>query len=279
MKKIVIRLGWSILYFLLESLIFIWGLNLLWTIPGDWRNTYKLGLPLFFGILYLGARKYVRTQTAVFLAFFLVSLGWMLDFFFTGELAAWFSLNPKTLTGFALTMVISTVLVAVPVLIGWRMTGRAMGDIYLQRSKKMWGILVGLGGLLGLGGLGVLQAWSEGLALNVILAALPMALLFSLANGFREELVYRAVFLNGFQANIGTLAAITVTTVVFVLAHMDVSYTPANLLVFATVLVVIGIVGSWIMLKTGSLLGAVLFHAGADVLLLMGLLSSGQVMS
>jgi hypothetical protein len=33
-----------------------------------------------------------------------------------------------------------------------------------------------------------------------------------------------------------------------------------------------------IMIKTGSLIGSILFHAGADVLLIMGMLSSLQLM-
>ena len=60
----------------------------------------------------------------------------------------------------------------------------------------------------------------------------------------REELVYRAVFLKGLQANIGIVAAITITTLVFALAHMDPGYTTANLIIFAIVLVLIGVIGS-----------------------------------
>jgi membrane protease YdiL (CAAX protease family) len=104
-----------------------------------------------------------------------------------------------------------------------------------------------------------------------------MALVFSVANGFREELAYRAVFLRGFQANIGVVAAIAVTTLVFALAHVQTGYDTASLVVFAIVLVLVGVVGSLIMIKTESLIGAVLFHAGADMLLIMTLLSSQQL--
>ena len=59
--------------------------------------------------------------------------------------------------------------------------------------------------------------------MNALLKAIPLMLLFSLTNGFREELVYRAVFLKGFQGNIGTFAAVLVTTIVFAMAHLNVS--------------------------------------------------------
>jgi membrane protease YdiL (CAAX protease family) len=174
-------------------------------------------------------------------------------------------------------MVISALLISTPVIGGWLLSGHKISTIYLQGSKKMWGILVGIGGLLLLGGLGVFQANSSGLAFTMILAAIPMALVFSFANGFREELVYRAIFLDNLQANIGVLATIIVTTLVFAVAHIEVSYDPASLVIFIIVLILIGVVGSLIMMKTGSLIGAVLFHAGADVLLIMGLLSSQQL--
>jgi membrane protease YdiL (CAAX protease family) len=272
------QLLWSVLYALLGGLVFILGLNFLKLIPERFQDIYKIGLPVIFLILYFLSRSYMPEQKTVFWAFFLVSVGWMLDFYLTGKLKGLFGLSTSELSGFAYTMVISTLLVTLPVIIGWLVSGQELSTIFLHRSEKIWGIIVGLMGLLLFGGLGVLQASGQGLGLKAIGAAIPMALVFSLANGFREELAYRAVFLKGFQANIGLIAAISVTTVVFTLAHIDVSYTPANLIVFAIVLILIGVIGSLIMLKTGSLIGSVLFHAGADVLLIMGLLSSQQLM-
>lgn len=278
MQKMGMQILWSVLYAMLGGLIFILGLNFLKSIPEQFQDVYKIGLPIIFLIMYFLSQRFVPNQKTVFWAFFLVSVGWVLDFYLTGKFVGFFSLNTKELSGFAYTMVISTLLVSLPVIIGWLMSGQELSKIYIQRSEKTWGIIVGIIGLLLFGGLGVLQALDQGLDISVIGAAIPMALVFSLANGFREELVYRAVFLKGFQANIGVIATIIVTTLVFTLAHVDVSYTTGNLIVFATVLVLIGVIGSLIMMKTGSLIGAVLFHAGADVLLIMGLLSSQQLL-
>jgi membrane protease YdiL (CAAX protease family) len=189
-----------------------------------------------------------------------------------------FSWDTQELSGFAYTMVTSTLLVSAPVIIGWLLAGQKLSAIYIQGSVKMWGTVLGIVGLLLFGGLGVLQALNEGLTIELIGAAIQLALVFSLANGFREELVYRAVFLKGFQTNIGIVATIIVTTLVFALAHIDPGYTTANLIIFAIVLVLIGVIGSLIMMKTGSLIGSVLFHSGADVLLIMGMLSSQQLM-
>ena len=268
---------WSALYVLFGSLVFVLGLNLLKILPDKFQDGYKTGLPILFLILYFVSQKYFTKQKDVLWAFFLVSVGWLIDFYFTGKIAARLSFDSKVLSGMAYSMVISTIMISAPVIIGWLFSNRRLATIYIQGSNKIWGLVVGVVGLLLFGGLGILQAQDQGMAFRAIGVAIPMALVFSLANAFREELVYRAVFLNGFQTNIGTLAAIIVTTLVFVLAHIEVNYDTASLVVFTIFLVIIGVVGSLIMTKTRSLIGAVLFHMGANVLLILGLLSSQQL--
>jgi len=271
------KITWSIIYTIIGGLVFIVGLNLLQLIPAEFRDAYKIGLPVFLLIAYLFSRKYFSAQRSVLLAFFFVSLGWTVDYFLTGEFKRIFSLDTGELSGIAFTMVISTVLVTVPVMAGWLLSGQKLPGLFIQGKTRLWAVLLGLAGLLLFGGLGVLQSLGQGLDIKGIAAAIPLALVFSLANGFREELTYRAALLNGMRATIGDLATIIVTTLVFTLAHIDVSYIPPSQVIFAIVLVLIGIVGSQIMLKTGSLLGAVLFHAGADMLLILGLVSSQQL--
>lgn len=272
------QIFWSLIYVATGGLIFILGLNLLNLVPGKFRDSYKIVLPIILLIIYFVSQRHFPNQKSIFLAFFLVSVGWTLDFYLTGIIKDLFSLNTKKLSGLAYTMVISTMLVSAPVIIGWLISGQNLTSIFIDGNPKIWGIVLGNVGLIFFGGLGVFQSLGQGLTIKVIGAAIPLALVFSLANGFREELVYRAVFLKGFQEKIGVVLAVIVTTLVFTIAHIDVNYTPANMIVFGVVLVLIGVVGSLIMMKTGSLIGSVLFHAGADVLLIMGMLSSQQLM-
>ena len=278
MQKMNAQIFWSIIYAAIGGLIFILGLNLLRLIPEKLQDGYKIGLPVILLIAYLISKKYSPNQKTAFLAFFLASMGWAVDYYLTGRIKSLFFLSTKELSGFAYTMIISTLLVSGPVIIGWLISGQKLSSLFIQNSKKTWGIVVGIAGLLLFGGLGVLQSLNQGLVIKAIGTAIPLALVFSLANGFREELVYRAIFIKGFQANIGVVATIIVTTFVFTLAHIDVSYTPASQIIFTIVLVLIGVVGSLIMIKAGSLIGSVLFHAGADILLIMGMLSSQQLM-
>jgi membrane protease YdiL (CAAX protease family) len=276
-EKTGAQLLWSVIYAVLGGLVFILGLNLLQLIPKGFKDVYKIGLSVLFLVAYFVSQRYAPNQKAVFLAFFLVSVGWVVDNNSTGELGRLLSLNTKTLPGFAYIMVISTLLVSAPVIVGWLVSGQSLSSIYVRGDKTVWGIVVGLAGLSLFAALGGLQALGQGMTARAVGAAIPMALVFSFANGFREELVYRAVFLKGFQANIGVVAAIIVTTLVFALAHVQAGYDTSSMVVFAIVLVLVGVVGSLIMIKTESMIGAVLFHAGADMLLIMTLLSSQQL--
>jgi hypothetical protein len=195
MRRMGAQILWSLIYGILESLIFILGLNFLNSIPGQFQDMYKIGLPIIFLILYFLSQRFFPDHKTVFWAFFLVSVGWLLDFYLTDKFISLFSLNTKKLSGFAYTMLISTVLVSLPVMIGWWVSVQGLSTIYLHKSEKGWGIIVGIIGLFLLGGLGVLQALGQGMDMKGILVAIPMVLVFSLSNGFREELVYRAVFL------------------------------------------------------------------------------------
>ena len=104
-------------------------------------------------------------------------------------------------------------------------------------------------------------------------ARLPWALLFSLANGLMEELLFRGIFLRRFTAVIGTAGAIVVTAVVFTIMHAAASYVnPAKAVVFQIILFPMALLFAFLMHKTDNVWGAALYHAGSDIFLfyLMG---------
>ena len=134
MQKMGMQILWSVLYGILGGLIFLLGLNFLKSIPEKFQDIYKIGLPIPFLIMYFLSQRYLPNQKNVFWAFFLVSMGWMLDFYLTGRFKDLFSLNAKELSGFAYTMVISTLLVSLPVISGWLISNQELSTIYLQWS-------------------------------------------------------------------------------------------------------------------------------------------------
>lgn len=93
-----------------------------------------------------------------------------------------------------------------------------------------------------------------------------------LSNGFVEELPFRGLLLPRFKDHIGAFPAILVTSAVFALAHIGVNYTPA-VLPFLGITFVLGLSFATLIHKTDSLWGAVLFHARADIPVIVGILS------
>jgi uncharacterized protein len=96
----------------------------------------------------------------------------------------------------------------------------------------------------------------------------PWILLFVASNALMEELVFRGLFLGRYEPLVGKWLAILSTALAFALAHMQVSYAP-DILAFLVVTFVPAIAWGWLMHKTGSLWGSALFHAGADLLIIV----------
>ena len=87
------QLLWSIIYALLGCLVFVLGLNLLQYIHRGFQDVYKVGLSVLLLVAYFVSQRYAPNQQAVVLAFFLVSVGWLLDNYVTGEIKDLFSLD------------------------------------------------------------------------------------------------------------------------------------------------------------------------------------------
>lgn len=105
--------------------------------------------------------------------------------------------------------------------------------------------------------------------------SLPLVLLFIFSNAIMEELWFRGIFLKQYEPLIGQWAAIIVTALVFALPHFLVSYSfPGGRYVFGTVVFCLGLVGAYVMFKQDSILGAILFHAGYDLMVIVQIMET-----
>jgi len=97
----------------------------------------------------------------------------------------------------------------------------------------------------------------------------PWIVAFSIANGFMEELWCRGLWLAAFKQALGPSAAMHVTSVAFCEMHVIVYWRePTAILMLTPAWLYMGYAYAVIVRKTGSLWGAVLAHAIADVLYL-----------
>ena len=114
--------------------------------------------------------------------------------------------------------------------------------------------------------------------LTVLGSWLPWIVLFSVANGFMEELWFRGLWYDAFKHVLGSSAAIHVTSWAFCLMHVLVYWgDPMAIAMLTPAWLFMGYAYGLIMRKTGSLWGPVLAHAIADVLFLFVSFSSGKM--
>ncbi len=106
-----------------------------------------------------------------------------------------------------------------------------------------------------------------------VLAWSPWILIFIFGNAFNEELLFRGLFLRKYSPFIGRFLSNLVIAIPFALHHTGVSYTP-DVLMFLVILLPLALAWGYITQKTDSLWGSVLFHAGTDIPIVLGIFSS-----
>jgi membrane protease YdiL (CAAX protease family) len=116
---------------------------------------------------------------------------------------------------------------------------------------------------------------ASGVSLSTIVTAIPWILLFCFANSLMEELWFRGVSLKKLTPVLGMMASIIVTALVFGMTHAAATYiTSIQMFIFPVIVIALGLVNAYVMLKTDSIWGSVLFHAGYDLLVIIPVLVS-----
>ena len=90
-----------------------------------------------------------------------------------------------------------------------------------------------------------------------------------------EELLYRGIFLKKMKPIIGAAPAIIISSLVFALAHMQITYQSSSEIIgFVSMVFILALLWAFIMYKTESLIASVCFHAGADMVIMISIYKS-----
>ncbi len=100
----------------------------------------------------------------------------------------------------------------------------------------------------------------------------PALLVLVLLNGLREELWFRGLFLQRYGQFLGPWTSNLLTAVIFTSFHVQVQYA-LHLLPFLGFTLALGLICGYLMQRSGSLIGPVLFHAGSDIPIFLAYLS------
>jgi membrane protease YdiL (CAAX protease family) len=179
--------------------------------------------------------------------------------------------------GWGIEKLESSLLGIIIVLILNRLAGQGVDSLYIRRGN------LGLGLTVGLVAFAVMIATvipvtetyfkGENLTWTRILTWVPWVLVFVLANASNEELLFRGLFIGRMEPFLGKFATNLATTIPFVLMHSYTSYSADTTIFLAFQTLPVALAWCWLMQKTNSIWGSILFHAAMDIPIVVGIFS------
>lgn len=220
-----------------------------------------------------GYRKYWK----VFFAFFIASFALNLQ-----AISGFFNFESTPINNIVLSMLSSMLLVVTPIIAFSLVSGDNLSAIFLTKGSLKSGLLVGAIGFIAFALVSIPLATFLFQGQNLTVArvsswTIPIVITV-FANGFREELLYRGLFLKKFEPLLGSRVSNFLQAIIFSLSHTvagrgSIAYTPYTL-AFVLFTFALGLTWGYLMQRTNSLLGSVLFHAGSDVSVFLGIFSN-----
>jgi membrane protease YdiL (CAAX protease family) len=219
----------------------------------------------------------LRTYWPLLFSFFIACLATSLDLYTSYWILNTLRADFNTSAGDALMKAKTGVLIVGTILLLTRASGASMGSIYVQKGNLRQGLTIGFiaFGAAAIASVLLARFMFGGNNLNLarILPWIPWLLIFVLANAANEELLFRGLFLRKLEPYFGPWTSNILIAILFTLYHSGVRYTP-DLLMFLASLPPLALAWGYIMRKTDSLWGSILFHAGMDLPVILGLWSN-----
>jgi membrane protease YdiL (CAAX protease family) len=279
-SKGVNRVALAMIFLICGVLVFVFASNFFSIFPTNKNLIFEGGLGAVFLAAALFFRRSARLQPywQLAYAFFIATF----VFFFTTLLAgfkdetvSFLGLSVSSSAGFALDKVVSVLLAVMSMLVLTHFSGVRLDAIYLQRGALRLGLGLGSGALVFFTCSAFLFNTGRYTTPDKLIAAAGWGLVFSLANGFMEELWFRGLFLKRLEPLVGSLGSILLTSVWFSLSHCGAVYlTPVAIPFILGNTFVLGLACAWAARKTDSLLAPTLIHAASDLYLFMAMLAS-----
>ena len=220
-------------------------------------------------------RKYWQILFALFVGLVSISLDYYLVL--GQRVAALAGMDPDTPAGWAVDKLGGSLSIVVVVVTLTLTSGGTPASLYIKKGRLALGLAVGLAAfalaaVTAIPLAGFLFSGRD-LGLARVLPWTPWILVFVLANASAEELLFRGLFLGRLEPLLGRFPANLIAALPFLLMHYGVPYTTQQLL-FLSALLPLALAWGWLMQKTDSIWGSVLFHAGMDIPVMIGMFSN-----
>jgi membrane protease YdiL (CAAX protease family) len=245
-------------------------------VPSGFTLIYSVVISFLFLLIaaVLHYRKFAKRYWQLFVGFSVASFAILLDLIF--------NLSSESIVGLVLDMLLSTLIIVGVIILLTRFSGNSMNSIFLSWGNLKWGLIIGLVGffVFALVAIPGAEYLFQGQNLNFgkVVAWLPWITIIVLANGIREEILYRGLFLKKFDVLLGSKASNLAQALFFSLSHSVAglglfSYSSSTL-ALVVITFVLGLVWGYVMQRTNSVIGSILFHAGTDIPIFIGIFSN-----
>jgi membrane protease YdiL (CAAX protease family) len=246
-------------------------------IPLETRTWLRLGLCAVFLVgLFVFRQSKPIWETC--LAFWAVITGILGASLIGNHFLDWLLISPNDARGYAVSKFSEVLPIILIILLLLLLRGRDLKEFYLYSGKVGLSLLGGLAVgvvlfayFLSQGGWQVFQGGN-------LVALLPMigwVTVFSILNGFMEELWFRGLFLSRFEQLLGPRWAFWLTSLLFGLLHAFGAFTGTlGSLLLTLFTLLLGMAFGFIVQRTKSIWGAVLGHFFADFFMMLGYFST-----
>lgn len=216
--------------------------------------------------------KYWRILFALFTLIVAISLARI----FGIHLIKHLGVNDAAPIGWALPKLNECFVVVCVIVVFTLLSGNSLGSIYIQKGNLKLGLIIGLAAFFVFAAGAVPMASlfnAQNLTLSRALPWIPWVLIYVLANGAMEEMLFRGLFLRKLEPFVGSFLAIFLLAFIFTGLHSWVSYTADNR-IFLAVTLPLALALGYIMKKTDAVWGSILLHAGMDIPIMIGIFSN-----
>jgi membrane protease YdiL (CAAX protease family) len=240
---------------------------------------WRIGLSIFLMVLSWLVHRSARLKKywQIFFALFILSVALSLDWVFGSFLFDSLHVNDSTPAGWALPKLNDCCVIVSTVILFTLLSGNRLGSIYLQKGRLKLGLIIGgIAFLVAAAGsipMAALLFNGKGLTLSRVLPWTSWVLIAVLANGALEEILFRGLFLRKLEPFFGKILSNFLIALVFTVLHKGASYTSQEY-IFLAVLVPLALAWGYVMQKTEGVWGSILFHAGMDIPIFLGIFAN-----
>ncbi len=243
----------------------------------DYLGRIALISVLLFALWIFRNNKNYINYREILLGLFIMSAAVSLDWVFGLYLIDSLKVTTNTPAGYALLKLNECIVVVSVIVIFTRLSGGSLSSIYIQKGNLKLGLIIGLSTFLlaAAGSIPMANSLFKGqeLEFSRIIPWIPWILIFVLANASMEEILFRGLFLRKLEPFYGKFISNFLIAFVFTGLHLFASYTSDQYL-FIAILFPLALLWGYIMQKTNGIWGSILFHAGMDIPVIIGIFST-----